>query len=169
MLCDINSQECKELMKLIETQSKATLGNWAVGFAKEQYLPIYRKQAPEDKRLEEVVSACEEYLAGTRTLKDLKPLLREGRLIAQEAEKDPVAQAAARAVSTGCAAITTPTNALGFLFYGSAAAAYTSAGLTESAEVYDALAAKELRKALADLRENAVPDEENPVKIQWNC
>lgn len=169
MLCDINSPECIAMMKLIETQSKATLASWAIGFAKENYLPIYEKQCPEDARLGEAVAACEKHLAGEILLKEIKPIIKEAQLLARDVEGDPVAQAAARAVATACATINTPTNSLGYLFYGAAAVAYDTAGLEKSAEVYDALASAEMKKALADLQEKAVKDEPKPAKIKWGC
>lgn len=169
MLCDINSRECISMMRLIETQSKGTLGAWAVGFAKERYLPIYQKYCPDEVGLAEIVAACEKHLAGEMALKDLKPLLKEARVISQSEEHGPIAQAAARAVATACAVISTPTNALGYLFYGAAAAAYDTAGLEEQPEVYDALATKEMLKALEDLQEKAVENEPKPAKIKWNC
>lgn len=169
MLCDINSQECVSMMKLIETQSKATLGAWAVGFAKDNYLPIYEKYCPGEMRLAEIFEACEKHLAGEMTLKDLKPLLKEAREISQNDERGPIAQAAARAAATACATINTPTNALGYLFYGAAAVAYDAAGLEESVEVYDALATKEMLKAFEDLQEKAVENEPKPAKIKWGC
>ena len=77
-------------------------------------------------------------------------------------------QAAARATATACAVIQTPTNALGYLFYGAAAAAYSKAG-TEDASRWDDLARAELEQALEELRAVSVPDEPNPAKINWNC
>lgn len=169
MLGDVRSRECADMMALIETQSKATLAAWAVDYARRYYLPVYVMACPGDGRLEDVIRACVDYLQGTRKLAEVKPLLREAAQIAREAGEDPVAQAAARAISTACATVQTPTNALGFLFYGAAAVAYGEAGLNEPAEAYDALASKEFRRALADLRDAAVPDEPNPAKINWNC
>lgn len=169
MLGDVRSQECADMMTLIETQSKATLAAWAVDYARRNYLPVYANACPGDGRLENVIHVCWEYLQGTRELAEVKPLLREAAQIAREAGEDPVAQAAARAISTACATVQTPTNALGFLFYGAAAVAYGEAGLNQPAEAYDALASGEFRCALADLRKAAVPDEPNPAKINWNC
>ena len=169
MLGDIDSQECRALMDLIETQSRATLAAWAVGYAEKQYLAYYEEEHPGDLRLQKAVDACRTYLKGGCLLQEVKPLLKEAVQAARDVQGDPVAQAAARAVSAACATVQTPTNALGFLFYGAAAAAYRRAGLTEPEAVYDELAAGELRKALASLREAAVPDEEHPVKIVWNC
>ena len=169
MLGDIRSEECTALMRLIETQSKHTLAAWAIDYACARYLPIFQAEFPEDGRLEAMAAACREHLAGGRTLAALKPLLREGAQAARELEGHPVAQAAARAVATACAAVQTPTNALGFLFYGAAAAAYHQAGTAQPAEVYDHLAALELRRALRSLEAAALPDEPNPVKVNWNC
>lgn len=80
-----------------------------------------------------------------------------------------VEQAAARATATACAVIQTPTNALGYLFYGAAAAAYSKGRGTEDASRWDDLARAELEQALEELRAVSVPDEPNPAKINWNC
>ena len=169
MLGDVSSGECAALMRLIETQSKHTLAAWAVRFVKKEYLPICQKELPQEHRLEEAIAGCEEYLAGTRKLNDVKPLLREAKQAAVDAAANPAAQAAARAISTACAAVQTPTNSLGFVFYGAAAAAYSTVGLDQSAEVYDRLAAEEFEKATKSLQEVAIADEPNPARISWNC
>lgn len=168
MLGDINSKECIELMHLIETQNKQTLSVWAVTYAKTQYLPVFREICPDEMLLDDTIAICERYLADEIKLAEVKPLLRESRQLAAQTE-DLTAQAAARAVATACAAVLTPTNAFGYLLYGAAAVAYHDAGLKESQEVYDRLAEAELRKALESLQKVAVPDEKNPVKINWNC
>ena len=153
MLGDVNSEECISLMQLIETQSKSTLTAWAVGYVKENYLGLYEAEHPEDHRLRDAVSACEECLTGTKKLSEIKPVLKE----------------AARAVSTACGTLQTPTNALGFIFYGAAAKAYSQAGLDGSKEVYDRLADVEFRNVYESLKKAAVEDEKNPVKVKWNC
>lgn len=169
MLCDINSQECKDMMSLIETQSKTTLATWAVVYAEENYETIYETKCPQDIRLRNIIHVCKRHLNGEIKLAELKPFLQEAKEIARDAADDPVTQAAARAVSTACAAIQTPTNTLGFLFYGAAAVAYNTAGLTETSEVYDNLALTEFRKAYESLKAAAVPDEPKPAKIKWGC
>ena len=169
MLCDLQSQECIDLMRLIETQSKSTLAAWAISYAKENYLTIYEEECPGDLRLREGISACEDYLRGGRRLAEVKPVLKEAAEIARNLADQPVAQAAARAVATACAAIQTPTNALGFLFYGAAATAYHTAGLTQNAECYDRMALNEFRKAFQSLQQVSLPDEPNPAKMKWNC
>ena len=157
MLGDPKSPECVSLMRLMETQSKATLVNWAIAFAKQEYLEIYQAECPRDTRLCDAVRACEAYLAGNKTLGETKPLLRAA------------AQAAARSVSTACSTIQTPTNSLGFLFYGAAATAYSRAGLAQTAEVYSRLASEQFKRALDSLRRVCISDEQHPVKINWDC
>lgn len=169
MLGDIHSPECIKLMRLIETQSKTTLATWAVCYAKKHYLPIYESECPGDLRLHDAIAACEAYFNGTKQQQEIKPLIRQAGQIARDRAEQPTAQAAARAVSTACAAMQTPTNTLGFLFYGAAAAAYSQAGFQQAAIVYDEIATIELKKAFDDLKQAAVPDEPFPAKINWNC
>ena len=169
MLGDIESSQSAALMRLIETQSKKTLAAWAVSYAKENYLEIYESRCPEDLRLREAVSACEGFLKGLLSNQEIKSILKETRQIAQNQKDDPIAQAAARAVSTACGTLQTPTNAYGFLFYGAAAVSYSKAGLDQRAEKYDQLAEEEFEKALCSLRQAAIPDEAHPAKIKWNC
>lgn len=168
MLGNADGPECAALMRLMETQSAGTLASWAVGRAGECYLPVYEDAHPGDLRLRETLSACASYLEGGKKLAEVKPAVRAAGQIARDTE-EPAAQAAARAVSTACAAVQTPTNALGFLFYGAAAVAYSSAGLDETADTYDGLAAKEFRQAYDSLKSVSVSDEPHPAKIRWYC
>lgn len=169
MLGEVDSAECISLMRLIETQSKSTLAAWAVGYVKENYLGIYEAEMPKDRRLSDAVSACMECLTGKKKLSEIKPILKEAAQCARDSADCPVVQAAARAVSTACGTLQTPTNALGFIFYGAAAKAYSEAGLDESKEVYDRLADVEFRNVYESLKKAAVVDEKNPVKVKWNC
>lgn len=154
---------CEALMRQIETQSTVTLSRWAVDHAAREYLPL----CGEAPALTAAVEGCRKHLTGQLSLKELKPLLREASAAARDTE-GAVEQAAARATATACAVIQTPTNALGYLFYGAAAAAYSKAG-TEDASRWDNLARAELEQALEELRAVSVPDEPNPAKINWNC
>jgi hypothetical protein len=157
-----------QLMGLIETQSKTTLAQWALESVR-RYLPIYEKAYPDDFRLEALMREAEAHLTGTLSLKELKSQLRAGREIPKSAENAPAAQAAARAIITACAVIQTPTNALGFVFYGAAAVAYDAAGLSADSETYDRLATAEFQALRDALQAISVPDEENPVRIDWHC
>lgn len=168
MLGSLEDPSIIGLMNLIETQSKETLTNWAVDYAEANFIEIYEKEYVGDDRLRNVIAAVREVLDGIKKLKDIKPLLREAAQIAKETEH-PAAQAAARAVAVACAVIQTPTNSLGFTFYGAAAVIYDKVGLEEKPEVYDAMAPEEFKKILESLQKAAVTDEPNPVKIKWNC
>ena len=169
MLGDINSEECIAMMHLIETQSKTTLASWAVTYVKEHYLTIYEEECQGDVRLRDTIAVCEEYLQGDKKLTEVKPILREAAQIARDITDNPIAQAAARAIATACAVIQTPTNTLGFIFYGAAVTAYSKAGLEETVEIYDELARGEFKRAYNSLEKVSVPDEANPAKIKWNC
>ena len=173
MLGDMNGNAATALMRLIETQSRETLTRWAAAYAKEQYLPLIKEEPEIFHQMEQTISAVEGFLNKEMTLKELKPVLASARSaakgLADSRTADPVALAAARAVSTACAAAQTPTNAFGFLLYGAAACAYHSAGLSETAATYDRLAEEELQRALQSLQAAAVLDEAHPVSIRWNC
>ena len=169
MLGDIQSPQCVALMRLIETQSVETLADWAVGYAQQHYLPIYAQACPGDRRLEGILTGCQNHLRTGGKLAQVKPLLKEAAQIGRESEESPVAQAAARAIATACSTLQSPTGALGFLFYGAAATAYSQAGLEQNTAAYNQLAAQELDRALASLEQAAIPGEANPAKINWNC
>ena len=165
MLGDIESNECKELMKVIETQNKHTLASWAIDYAKLNYLPIYQQQ---DGYYKSIIEKCEVYLNNEMTLKDVKVYLKEATQYARDI-KDPIIQASARAIATACSTIQSPTNALGFLFYGTATIVYHRLGLEKTREEYDDEALLELAKALDSLKSVCVENEQHPVKVKWNC
>lgn len=181
MLGDVNQPEIVRLMRMIETQSKETLAKWAVDCAEERYLDIYEEAAfgkiytQDAGNLDQgrapygAICTVRDCLIGQKKTADLKEKLAAALQAAREAEGFPAAQAAARAVSTACAVIRTPTNALGFVFYGAAAVAYDKAGTDQSGEVYDALATQEFRELIESLEKVMVPDEKKPAKINWNC
>lgn len=87
MLGDIQSDICKDLMKLIETQSKQTLASWAVDYAVEAYLPVYQKAYPKNPVLSETAAVCRQYLGGEQKLAQIKPYLKEAAQIARSEER----------------------------------------------------------------------------------
>lgn len=164
-LGDIRSQTCRQLMDIIQTQSLRTLAVWAIGYAKEKYLPLCLEDCPELGRIISDCAACaEKGLPAVTVKQQLRAATAQAR-----ACTDPAVQAAARAVAVACAVLQTPTNALGFLFYGAAAVAYSEGGLCRSQQEYEEMADRELKSACASLCACAVRDEKNPVKINWNC
>ncbi|WP_010296697.1 putative immunity protein [Clostridium senegalense] len=140
MLGKADSPYIVSLMRLIETQSKNTIIKW-----------------------------CNEWLEGNMKLIEAKKIIKEAQIAAREAEGNPAAQAAARAIGATTATINTLTSSLGLAFYGAAAIAYSSIGVNENVEVYDEIAARECKNMENALRKVAIIDEPNPAKINWNC
>lgn len=169
MLGKADSPHIISLMRLIETQSKATIANWCIHYADEFFLPIYEKYYPEDARPREALSAAQDWMEGKTKLPAVKKLIQEANNAAKEAEENPAAQAAARAVGQAAASIHTSTHSLGLAFYGGAAVAYDRVGTQEKPEVYERIAAEEGAKIEEALRAVAVENEENPSKINWYC
>ena len=92
-----------------------------------------------------------------------------GRTLARGAADEPAAAAAAQAIVTACGVLQTPTNALGFVFYGAAAAAYDELGLRAAQAEYDARAAQEFNTLTEYLRQVMVADEPEPIQVNWYC
>ena len=158
---------CREMMALIDTQSLQTLAAWAADTAPQRYLPVY-EAAGGEPALRQEAEVCRELIGAGGKPAALAPHLRELTRLARETQ-GAAAQAAARAVSVACGVMRSPGNALGFVFYGAAAMAYSQAGVHETSGVYDQLARQEWTAVLDSLKMAALPDEENPVKIDWNC
>ena len=159
---------CLALMRLLDTQSRRTVAGWAIRITSEVCLPVYEAHSPEGPDLRADVQDCARCAAEGGRPAAVKPQLRALAQIAR-AEKDPVAQAAARAIATACAVLQTPTGALGCLFYAAAAETYHTLGTSQPAAVYDQAAEKFFERALADLQDHAVPDEPDPIRVNWNC
>ena len=152
------------LMESMEGKSKETLTTWAIAYVTEKYLPL----VAETPLFSELLKKTKDCMTGNLPLKDWKALLAEARK-ASAAEKEPVREAAARAIVTACGTWQTPTNALGFCFYGAAAMAYHQAGTAETKETYDMFATKELEQILASLKQVKTAPDEQAAKLQWNC
>ena len=152
------------LMEGMEGKSKEALTTWAMDYVAEKYLPL----VAETPLFAELLEKTKDCMVSSLPLKEWKGLLSEGRK-ASAAEKEPVREAAARAIVTACGTWQTPTNALGFCFYGAAAMAYHQAGTAETKETYDMLATKELEQILASLKQVKTAPDEQAAKLQWNC
>lgn len=169
MLGKSDSPYIISLMRLIETQSNNTIIKWCNEYAKEHILPIYEKDYPNDLRLKNALNAVNEWLERKIKLVEAKKIIKEVQVAAREAEGNPAAQAAARAIGATTTTINTVTSSLGLAFYGAAAIAYSSVGVNEQAYVYDEIAARECKKMEEALRKIAIVDEPNPAKINWYC
>ena len=152
------------LMEGMEGKSKEALTTRAMDYVAEKYLPL----VAETPLFAELLEKTKDCMVSSLPLKEWKGLLSEARK-ASAAEKEPVREAAARAIVTACGTWQTPTNALGFCFYGAAAMAYHQAGTAETKETYDMLATKELEQILASLKQVKTAPDEQAAKLQWNC
>lgn len=170
MLGDVNAPGAVALMRLIDTQSKATICDWCIGYAEANILPIFEKRCPNDDRPRNALNAARDYLDGKVKFPVVKNIiLNECHAVARELDADPAAQASARACGQGAAVVHTLSHSIGLYFYGAAAIAYDRVGLNETAGVYDKIAEEACANMTAALQAIAVADEPNPVKIKWNC
>lgn len=170
MLGSADSPHILSLMRLIETQSKATIAKWCLDYTETEILPIFERRCPDDDRPRRALNASRDWFEGKKKLPEVKSIiLNECHAAARELQNDPAAQAAARACGQAAACFHTPTHSLGLAFYGAAAIAYDRVGTGETAAFYDAIAAEECTKMEAALRTIAVSDEPNPAKINWRC
>ncbi len=165
MLGDVNGEACATLMKQMETQSVATLVRWSADFARTRLLPLVQNG---DTRPQEALDAVDRYLAGEITKNEAKPFLKAAREAAKDAT-DPVTEAAVRGIGTATSVLLTPTNGLGYLFYGAAAIAYHTLGTEDSPASYDIAAEGVFREATEALVAISVPAETKPAKLNWNC
>lgn len=169
MLSDWDAPYIQSLAKLIETQSKPTLAHWAVDYAEAVILPLYYKYYPNDLRPQNALNAAREWLAGTIKLPQAKKVILQCHAAAREADENPVAQAAARAIGQSASTIHSARHCMGLALYGAIAIAYDTLGTNETWEQLERCAADECGRMLDALRSVAVENEPSPTKIHWKC
>ena len=169
MLSDWNAPYIQALMKLIETQSKSTLAHWAVDYAEQSILPLWNKHYPEDQRPQNALHAAREWLSGSIKLPQAKTSILECHAAAREADTNPVAQAAARAIGQCASTIHSARHCIGLALYGALAVAYDTLGKNASWKALEQCAADECWRMLDALQAVSVEDEPNPAKIVWKC
>jgi hypothetical protein len=169
MLSDWNAPYIQALMKLIETQSKSTLAHWAVDYAEQSILPLWNKHYPEDQRPQNALHAAREWLSGSIKLPQAKTSILECHAAAREADTNPVAQAAARAIGQCASTIHSARHCIGLALYGALAVAYDTLGKNASWKALEQCAADECWRMLDALQSVSVEDEPNPAKIVWKC
>jgi len=169
MLSNWQAAPIEGLMRLIETQSKNTLVNWAVDYAESYFLPIYAKQYPEDDRPRLALDYARLWLKKEVKLPEAKKYILACHNAAGEAVENPAAQAAARAIGQAASSIHSATHSLGLALYGGVALAYDQLGMDKPWSEHESYALNECEKMLAALQAVAIPDEPNPVKVKWFC
>ncbi len=158
----INTNEAKLMMQLISSQNQHTLASWAINYAVDNYLPICYQED-----ILTLIMTCKNANENKQLLNDAKKAIKQLRLLAKN--NDLIKETAIKAIATACATLTTPSNAFGFLLYGNAALAYKQLGLFDTPKNYEAFALASLNHAYQSLLKNSIPNEPDPVKINWNC
>ena len=169
MITDWKAPYIQSLMKLIETQSKVTLVNWAVDYAQRAILPLWIDQYPNDQRPQNSLKAAREWLSGAVKLPQAKRAILKCHEAAREAEETPIAQAAARAVAQSSSTIHSARHCIGLALYGAIAVAYDRIGTDVSWDLIEKYIAEECGRMEAALRKVAFENEKNPAKIIWKC
>jgi hypothetical protein len=169
MLGDWDAPYIQSLVKLVETQSKSTLAHWAVDYAEQVLLPLWCKYFPDDLRPQNSLNAARDWLSGAIKLPQAKKTILECHAAAREANENPAAQAAARAMGQSASTIHSARHCIGLALYGALAVAYDSLGTKTSWDQLEQYAADECGRMLDALRAVAVENEPNPAKIDWNC
>ncbi|MCR4436658.1 MAG: hypothetical protein QHH06_13095 [Clostridiales bacterium] len=169
MLSDWDALYLQALVKLIETQSKATLVNWAVDYAERVILPLWSKYYPDDLRPQNALNAARKWLSGKIKLPQAKAAILDCHAAAREADGNPVAQAAARAIGQSASTIHSARHCIGLPLYGAIAVAYDTLGIKVPWAQMEECAADECGRMLDALRDVAVENEPNPAKIDWKC
>lgn len=169
MLSDLNAPYIQSLMNLIESQSKATLAIWAIDYSERVILPLWHMYYPDDLRPQNALNAAREWMSGIIELPQAKSAIFECRAAAREADKNPVAQAAARAIGQCASTIHSAQQCIGLAFYGALALAYDRLGIDAPWGEIEQSAAEECGYMEAALRAVATEDEPNPAKINWKC
>lgn len=169
MLSDWKAPYIQSLIRLIETQSKETLANWAIAYCEAVMLPLWERDYPDDLRPQKALRAAREWLSGSIKLPQAKKEILACHDAARDAEGNPVAQAAARAIGQSASTIHSARHCIGLAFYGALAVAYDQLGTAASWDEIEQSAAAECGRIEAALRSMAVVNEPNPAKINWNC
>ncbi len=169
MLSNWQAEPIIGLMRLIETQSKETLVNWAVGYAETHFLPIYSKHYPEDQRPQLALEYARKWLRKEVKLPEAKKHILACHEAANEAVELPASQAAARAIGQASSSIHSALHSLGLALYGGVAIAYDQLGMDVPWAEHEAFALEECEKMLTALQAVAIPDEPHPVKVKWFC
>jgi hypothetical protein len=169
MLSDWKAPYIQSLMRLIETQSKATLANWAVNYSEQFMLPLWQKYYPDDMRPQNALNAARDWLSGKMKLPQAKATILECHSAARDTEENAIAQAAARAIGQCASTIHSARHCIGLAFYGALAVAYDQIGTDATWEQIELCASEECSKMEAALRDIAVENEANPAQIDWKC
>jgi hypothetical protein len=124
--------------------------------------------APYIVRLTRIIETARMWLRKEVKCQTVRDAVWDSHLAAKNRAAYPAAEAAARAIANATLTCHVATQSIRVTFYGAAAAAYDRAGVRESPETYDAIAADECARLEAALRAVAVLNESTPVPCKWS-
>lgn len=105
------------------------IAEWALELAELEILPLWEEYAPTDDRPTRAIRAARKWLAKEIKLPEAKRAILACHAAAREAETNPKAQEAARAIGQTASTIHSKRHALGLISYGLLALAYEKAGV----------------------------------------
>ena len=111
------SEIIQPLRALVETSTHRALVLWALECTR-RFLKIYEERVPGDDRPSCAYERAVAWAAGAIKIGEGRQAILSAHRAAREAEADPIAWAAARAVGQGLSTIHVETHALGMVFYG---------------------------------------------------
>lgn len=166
MLNDWDAPYLQSLIKIVKTQSKITLTNWALNYSEQYLLPLWFKYYPNDLRPLAAIEVARAWLVGLVKLPVARPIILDTHAAGKLAT-NPAALAAARAIAHSAATIHSARHCLGLAFYGALALTYEKYGWDLPWNELEQLASKECTLMEEALRKVAIIDEPNPAKINW--
>lgn len=169
MLSDWEAPYLVPLVNAIETQSKTTLAEWVIQYSARVMLPIWLKYNPDDTRPQDALSAAREWLSGSVKLPEVKARILACHAAARDANDNPAAQAAARAIGQSASTVHSARHCIGLPLYGALAAAYDALGTKASPDQMEQYISDECGRMLAALQSISVANEPDPAKINWHC
>ena len=169
MLSNWDAPYIQSLIRLIETQSKQTLANWALDYSENLLLPLWSQYYPDDPRPKLALDAARDWLKGTIKLPAAKEAILACHAAARDAAGNAVAQGCARAIGQSASTIHSAKHCAGLAFYGALAMAYEHLGINQPWDKIEKYAAEECGRMEEALRSVSVRDEPNPVNIDWKC
>lgn len=165
MLMNVQAPAIVSLKALIQTQGKQTLANWCLDEAQEHLLPLWQQAFPKDGRPLEAICSARAWLRGEAKLPQVKPVILQAHAAAREAEGQPAAQAAARAIGQCASTIHSARHCLGLALYGALALAYARLGQDTPWEQLEQRALQECARMEMTLRYRSAVDETVRLRI----
>ena len=155
MLGNVESQEVKEMMQVIDSQDLKTISMWALDVVRE--IP----------GLESLKQICADVINEKEEKVHLK--------IAIKKENDKLKdlnfldEIASRTIIAATGVYLTPTKALDYIFYYASYRAYYDLGFEDTKAHYDAYASQIIKNLLVRLKEVSKEKVEKPLNLKWNC